>query len=130
MMGKILPDHLTTKYSLATVKCQQHFMIGAFMSTEEKKTRKKLTLVEQKAKLEADKAKLAEQEAKIAVAELKGYVSDLKVANIGSLFSVVKANKSGIKDIDILRTLADIAGLKVNITIKPVATRGKRKTSK
>ena len=96
------------------------------MATTAKKTRTKLTLAEQKAKLAADKAKLAEQETKIAVAELKGYLKDLKVANVGSLFSVVKANKPGVTALDVLRTLADIAELKVVISPKPVATRAKK----
>ena len=59
------------------------------------KTRKTLTLAEKKAKLETGKSKIALQEAKIAVDELKEFVSNLKVANVGSLFTVVKANKPG-----------------------------------
>lgn len=100
------------------------------MTVAAKKTRKKLTLEEQKEKLQAEKLRLAEQEAKIAVAELKSYVNDFKVANIGSLFTAIKANKPGVKDIDILRTLADIAGLKVTITPKVAATRAKKKVTK
>ena len=96
------------------------------VSTGVKKTRKKLSLLEQKAKLTADKAKLLEQETKIAVAELKDYLKDLKVANVGSLFSVVKANKPGVTALDVLRTLADIAELKVVITPKPTVTRAKK----
>ena len=96
------------------------------MATAAKKTRAKLTLSEQKAKLAAYKAKLAEQESKIAVAELKGYLKDLKIANVGSLFSVVKANKPGVTALDVLRTLADIAELKVAISPKPVVTRVKK----
>lgn len=99
------------------------------MNATIKKPRKKLTLVEQKAKLEADEAKIAQQKAKIAVTELKDYVNNLKVANVGSLFTVVKANKPGVKDIDILRTLAEIAKLKVNISPKVPATRAKKSTT-
>jgi hypothetical protein len=100
------------------------------MATTTKKTRKTLTIAEQKAKLAADKEKIRQQEAKIAVAELKDFIKELKVPNVGSLFTTVKASKSGIKDIDILRTLAEIAKLKVVITEKPVVTRAKRNTAK
>lgn len=99
------------------------------MATAAKKTRKKLNLAEQKDKLAASKAKIAEQEAKIAVAELKDYVKNLKVGNIGSLFTVIKANKPGVDTLDILRTLAEIAGLKVVISPKPVVTRAKKKAA-
>jgi len=95
-----------------------------------KKTRKKLSLAEQKAKIEADEAKIAQQKAKIAVTELKDYVNNLKVANVGSLFTVIKANKAGVKDIDILRTLAEIAKLKVNISPKVAASRVKKASTK
>jgi hypothetical protein len=64
------------------------------------------------------------------VAELRNYVNDFKVANVGSLFSAIKANKPGVKDLDILRTLAEIAGLKVTITPKLAATRAKKKVTK
>ena len=94
------------------------------------KTRKTLTLAEKKAKLESGKSKLALQEAKIAVDELKEFVSNLKVANVGSLFTVVKANKPGTTDINILRTLADIARLKVTITVKAVVPRAPKKPTK
>ncbi len=100
------------------------------MTTPVKKTRKKLSITELKSKLAIDKEKIAEQEAKIAVAELKDYITNLKVANVGSLFTVVKTNKSGIKDIDILRTLAEIAKLKVSISPKLVAKRAKKTAAK
>ena len=90
------------------------------------RVRKVLTLEEQKLKYEADLKKLAEQASKIAVLELKDYISNLSVANVGSLFEVVKANKKGVKDLDILITLAEIGKVKVDITEKPKATRAKR----
>ena len=99
------------------------------MTTPAKKPRKKLNLAEQKAKLAASKTKVAEQESKIAVAELKEFLTNLKVANVGSLFTVANANKPGTTNIDILRTLAEIAGLKVVISPKPVVTRAKKKAA-
>lgn len=83
-----------------------------------KTTRKKLSIVEQKTKLELNKKKLAEQESKIKVAELKDYMINLKVDNVGSVFNVVKESKSGVTTMDVLRTLAEISGLKVLITEK------------
>ena len=69
------------------------------------------------------KAATAAAEAKLAIVELKDYISNLKVANVGSVFSVVKANKPGISSLNVLQTLAEIGGLKVTITEKPKATR-------
>jgi hypothetical protein len=54
---------------------------------------------------------------------LKDYISNLKVANVGSVFSVVKANKPGVSSLNVLQTLAEIGGLKVTISEKPKATR-------
>jgi len=94
------------------------------------KPRKKLSLAEQKDKLAKAEKLLAEQKAKLAVDELKDYVSNLKITSITNLFSQVKSGKAGVKDIDILRTIGEIAGLKVNITEKPKVTRAKKPKSK
>ncbi len=91
------------------------------------RTRKVLTIDEQKAKLEADRKKLADQESKIAVLELKDYITNLSVSKVGSLFEVVKANNKGVKPIDILITLAEIGKVKVDITAKPIVKRAKKK---
>ena len=98
--------------------------------TKEKKTRRKLSLAEQKAKLEAEKLKLAALEAKIAVDDLKDYISNLKITSVTDLFSQVKAGKAGVKDIDILRTIAEIAEIKVVITDKPKIPRAKNGKAK
>lgn len=98
--------------------------------TKAKRTRRVLSIAEQKAKLALDEQKLAEQKAKLAVDELKDYVSSLKITSITNLFSQVKAGKAGVKDIDILRTIGEVVGLKVNITEKPKATRAKKPKSK
>jgi hypothetical protein len=66
---------------------------------------------------------IEEQKAKLAILELKDYINNLKVANVGSVFSVVKANKPGVSALNVLQTLAEIGGLKVIITEKPKATR-------
>jgi hypothetical protein len=87
------------------------------------KPRKKLTIEEKKAKLAKQKELHAAAEAKLVIAELKDYISNLKVANVGSVFSVVKANKPGVSSLNVLQTLAEIGGLKVTITEKPKATR-------
>ena len=86
------------------------------MATAAKRTRKTLTLAEQKEQLLKDKQALAAKEAKIAVLELKGYVEKLKADGVQSLFSAVKAHSKDTKDIDILRTIAEIVGLKVTIS--------------
>ncbi len=83
-----------------------------------KKPRKTLTIEERKAKLAKQKAATAAAEAKLAIVELKDYISNLKVANVGSVFSVVKANKPGVSALNVLQTLAEIGGLKVVITEK------------
>ena len=114
---------------MGTVNCQL-YKEGTLVNATIKKTRKKLSLTEQKEKIAADEAKIAQQKSKIAVAELKDYVSNLKVANVGILFTVVKANKAGVKDIDILLTLAEIAKLKVNISPKVAAKRVKKAATK
>lgn len=93
------------------------------MAATEKKTRTALTLEQRKAKLAKDKAKFEKEHAQIAILELKDYISALKIANVGSLFSVVKANKPNVDAVDVLRTLADIAKLKVVITEKPRTAR-------
>lgn len=94
------------------------------MTTEKpKKQRKTLTIEEKKAKLAKQKELHAAAEAKLVIAELKDYISNLKVANVGSVFSVVKANKPGISELNVLQTLAEIGGLKVTITEKPKTTR-------
>lgn len=98
--------------------------------TKVTKTRKKLSLAEQKAKLAAEKLKIAALEAKIAVDDLKDYINNLKIASVTDLFSQVKAGKAGVKDIDILRTIADIAKLKVIITDKPKVSRTKKAVTK
>jgi hypothetical protein len=94
------------------------------------KPRKKLSLAEQKDKLAKAEKLLAEQKAKLAVDELKDYVSNLKITSVTDLFSQVKAGKAGVKDIDILRTIAEIAEIKVVITDKPKIPRAKSGTSK
>jgi ATP sulfurylase len=83
-----------------------------------KKPRKTLSIEERKAKLAKQKAATAAAEAKLAILELKDYISNLKVANVGSVFSVVKANKPGVSSLNVLQTLAEIGGLKVVITEK------------
>jgi len=88
-----------------------------------KKPRKTISIEERKAKLVKQKEKTAAAEAKLAIVELKDYISNLKVANVGSVFSVVKANKPGVSSLNVLQTLAEIGGLKVTITEKPKATR-------
>jgi hypothetical protein len=93
------------------------------MATAAKRTRKTLTLAEQKEQLAKDKAKLAAQEAKIAVLELKDYVKTLKVDSVQALFGAVKAHSKDSKDIEILQTIAEIVGLKVTITLKTPVTR-------
>lgn len=93
------------------------------MATATKRTRKTLTLAEQKAKLAASKAKVAAQETKIAVLELKGYVETLKVDSVQGLFTAVKAHSKGMQDIDILRTIAEIVKLKVIVSEKPIVKR-------
>lgn len=99
------------------------------MTTEKpKKTRKTLTIEERKAKLAKQKAATAAAEAKLAIAELKDYISNLKIANVGSVFSVVKANKPDVSSLNVLQTLAEIGGLKVTITEKPKATRKPKAT--
>ena len=92
------------------------------------KKRKTLTIEEQKSKLELERLKLEAKGAKIAVAELKDYIKNLKVGSVSNLFTIVRTNKPDVSDIDILRTLAEIANLKVTITEKPVVKRGKRES--
>lgn len=87
-------------------------------TSKPKKPRKTLTIEERKAKLAKQKAATAAAEAKLAIVELKDYISNLKVANVGSVFSVVKANKPGVSALNVLQTLAEIGGLKVVITEK------------
>lgn len=93
------------------------------MATAAKRTRKTLTLAEQKEQLLKDKQALAAKEAKIAVLELKGYVQTLKVDSVQGLFTAVKAHSKGMQDIDILRTIAEIVKLKVTIAEKPIVKR-------
>jgi hypothetical protein len=47
-----------------------------------------------------DKAAHATREAKLVIAELKDYISNLKVANVGSVFSVVKSNKPSVSSLN------------------------------
>ena len=98
--------------------------------TKEKKTRRKLSLAEQKDKLAKAEKLLAAQKAKLAVDELKDYVSSLKITSVTNLFSQVKAGKAGVKDIDILRTIGEVVGLKVVITDKPKISRVKKGEAK
>ena len=88
-----------------------------------KNPRKKLTLAAQMAKVEEKQAKLTAQASRLAVLDLKDFVSNLKVANVGSVFSVVAAQRPGTKNIDILQTLAAIGDLKVTIIEKPKTVR-------
>ena len=83
-----------------------------------KNPRKKLSITEQRAKLEAARAKIAAQESKLAVSEMKEFITNLKVPTVGNLFTVALAAKKDLKKIDVLRTLAEIGGLKVTITEK------------
>lgn len=83
-----------------------------------KNPRKKLSITEQRAKLEAARAKIAAQESKLAVSEMKEFITNLKVPTVGNLFTVALASKKDVKKIDVLRTLAEIGGLKVTITEK------------
>ena len=93
-----------------------------------KNPRKKLSITEQRAKLEAARAKIAAQESKLAVSEMKEFITNLKVPTVGNLFTVALAAKKDLKKIDVLRTLAEIGGLKVTITEK-VKTPRKAKTA-
>jgi hypothetical protein len=95
------------------------------MAEAKEGTRKKLSLAEQKAKLEKDKLKIAALEAKVNIADLKDHILSLKVTNVGSLFKLIKDTRAGVTDIAILQTLADIGGAKVIITPKPVIPRKK-----
>jgi len=61
---------------------------------------------------------------------LKDYISNLKVANVGSVFSVIKANKPDVSALNVLQTLAEIGGLRVTITEKPKATRKPKASAK
>ena len=88
-----------------------------------KNPRKKLSITEQRAKLEAARAKIAAQESKLAVSEMKEFITNLKVPTVGNLFTVALAAKKDLKKIDVLRTLAEIGGLKVTITEKVKAPR-------
>jgi ATP sulfurylase len=83
-----------------------------------KKSRKTLSIEEKKAKLAKQKELHAAKEAKLAILELKDYISNLKIASVGSVFSIVKANKPGVSSLNVLQTLAEIGGLKVVITEK------------
>jgi hypothetical protein len=83
-----------------------------------KNPRKKLTIDEQKAKLALAKAKIVAQESRLAVNDLREYITALKVPTIGSLFTAAMTNRKDVKKIDVLRTLAEIGGLKVTITEK------------
>jgi hypothetical protein len=69
-------------------------------TAQPKKPRKTLTIEEQKAKLAKQKESHAAKEAKLAIVELKDYISNLKIANVGSVFSVVKANKPGVSSLN------------------------------
>ena len=51
------------------------------MAEGKKGTRRKLSLAEQKAKLEKDKLKVAELEAKLNIADLKDFILNLKITN-------------------------------------------------
>ena len=83
-----------------------------------KNPRKKLSIAEQQAKLAIAKAKIAAQESKLAVSEMKEFITNLKVPTVGDLFSVALGSRKDVKKIDVLRTLAEIGGLKVTITEK------------
>lgn len=83
-----------------------------------KNPRKKLSIAEQREKIEAAKKKIAAQEARLAVNDLKDYITNLKVPSVGDLFKVAMTNKKEVKKIDVLRTLAEIGGLKVTIIEK------------
>ena len=83
-----------------------------------KTPRKKLSITEQRAKIEAARAKLSAQEAKLAVNDLREYITTLKVPTVGNLFTFALNNRKDVKKIDVLRTLAEIGGLKVTITEK------------
>jgi len=98
------------------------------MAEGKKGTRRKLSLAEQKAKLEKNKLKVAELEAKLNIADLKDFILNLKITNVGSLFKTIRDTRAGVTDIAILQTLADIGGAKVIITPKPVIPR--KKTAK
>lgn len=88
-----------------------------------KSPRKKLTIAEQRAKIAAARAKLAAQESRLAVNDLREYITNLKVPTVGKLFSVALENRKDVKKVDVLRTLAVIADLKVTITEKPKTVR-------
>ena len=95
-----------------------------------KNPRKKLSIAEQKAKIEAAKAKIAAQEARLAVDDLKDYITNLKVSTVGSLFTAALTNRKDVKKIDVLRTLAEIGGLKVTITEKVKVARKSKTVAK
>ena len=83
-----------------------------------KNPRKKLSLAEENAKIAAARAKLDAREAKLVVSAMKEFITNLKVTTVGDLFTVALAAKKDLKKIDVLRTLAEIGGLKVTITEK------------
>ena len=94
-----------------------------------KNPRKKPSIAEQRAKIEVAKAKIAAQEAKLAVNDLREYITTLKVLTAGNLFTVALANRKDVKKIDVLRTLAEIGGLKVTIVEKQKTIRKKKITA-
>jgi hypothetical protein len=95
-----------------------------------KNPRKKLSIADQRAKIEAARAKLAAQESKLAVSEMKEFITNLKVPTVGDLFKVALTQRKDVKKVDVLRTLAVIGDLKVTITEKPKTVRKTKAATK
>jgi hypothetical protein len=83
-----------------------------------KNPRKKLSIAEQRAKIEAAKAKIAALESRLAVNDMKDYLINLKVPTVGDLFKVALEGRKTETKLNVLQTLAEIGGLKVTITEK------------
>lgn len=88
-----------------------------------KNPRKKLSIAEQKAKIEVARKKLTTQEQRLVVSEMREFITNLKVPTVGDLFKIALDQRKDVKKVDVLRTLAVIADLKVTITEKPKTVR-------
>ena len=90
-----------------------------------KNPRKKLSIADERKKIETARAKLDARESRLAVNDLREYITNLKVPTVGNLFTVALANRKEVTKADVLRTLAAIGNVKVTITDKVVKTRKK-----
>ena len=76
------------------------------------KLRKTLTIEKKNAQLTKQKELYDAVEAQLAILELKDYISNLKVANVGSVFSVVKSNKPSVSSLNTFQTFAELSSVK------------------